>query len=110
MLWRPPFFCRSKRNWAGRRDYQMGTNTANSSHEARVAKLPTKVRERLKGRPTEGQGVHPWLFNTPRSLHKHFSEEEIVDILCPNLIFHRPGPEIPDAVLPPTNHAPPLTV
>jgi len=57
----------------------MGTNTANSSHEARVAKLPTKVRERLKGCPTEGQGVHPWLFKTARSLHKHFSEEEIVD-------------------------------
>src|SRR5882762_10637960 len=105
MLRRPPFFCRSKRNWAGRRDYQMGTNTANSSHEAQVAKLPTKVRERLKGCPTEGQGVHPWLFNTARSLHKHFSEEEIVDILCANLSCERPEREIRDAVVNAGKHA-----
>jgi hypothetical protein len=77
----------------------MGTNTANSSHEARVAKLPTKVRERLKGCPTEGHGVHPWLFKTARSLHKHFSEEEIVDILCANLSCQRPEREIRNAVV-----------
>ncbi len=83
----------------------MGTNTANSSHEARVAKLPTKVRERLKGCPTEGQGVHPWLFKTARSLHKHFSEEEIVDILCANLSCERPEREIRDAVVNAGKHA-----
>ena len=77
----------------------METKTANSSHEARVAQLPTKVRERLKGCPTEGQGIHPWLFNTARSLHKHFSEEEIVDILCANLSCQRPEREVRDAVV-----------
>lgn len=77
----------------------MGTNTANSSLKARVAKLPAKVRERLKGCPIEGQGVHTWLFKTARSLHKHFSEEEIVDILCANLSCERPEREIHDAVV-----------
>jgi hypothetical protein len=77
----------------------MGTNTTNLSHEARVAKLPTKVRERIKGCPTEGQGVHTWLFKTARSLHKHFSEEEIVDILCANLSCERPEREVRDAVV-----------
>jgi hypothetical protein len=76
----------------------MGTNTANSSHEPRVAKLPAKVPEILKGCPREGNGVHSWLFRTALSLQSHFSESEIVEILRANLSCDRPEREIADAV------------
>jgi hypothetical protein len=65
----------------------------------RVSNLSAQLRLKVESCPTEGQGVHPWLFKTARSLHKHFSEEEIVDILSANLSCQRPEREVRDAVV-----------
>src|SRR4029077_11520878 len=54
MLWRSPFSCKFKKNWAGRRDYQMGTNTANA-HMRR--ELRNCQRKFVKGRPVEHGGL-----------------------------------------------------
>jgi hypothetical protein len=51
------------------------------SPQERISHLPHWIRERLKSCPVEGQGVNPWLYKTALSLHKHFSEEDMLEIL-----------------------------
>ena len=77
-----------------------------------VIKLPKQLREQLKSCPSEGNGVHNWLFRTALRLHKwifeewifedeiaEVSEDQIVELLDENLSCQRPEREIRDAVI-----------
>jgi hypothetical protein len=77
-----------------------------------VIKLPKQLREQLKSCPSEGNGVHNWLFRTALRLHKwifeewifedeiaEVSEDQIVELLDENLSCQRPEREIRDAVV-----------
>jgi hypothetical protein len=60
----------------------------------KITKLPKRLWEQLNNCPTEGLGVHYWLFSTALQLHQWFSEEEIIEILQDKLSCVRPQREI----------------
>ena len=60
--------------------------------------LPKSLQAQLIGCPSQGNGVHFWLFKTALQLNKYFGEEEIVAILQDKLSCIRPEREIRDAV------------
>ena len=72
-----------------------------------VIKLPKQLREQLHSCPSEGSGVHNWLFRTALRLHDWIfedeiadvSEDQIVELLDENLSCQRPEREIRDAVI-----------
>jgi hypothetical protein len=63
-----------------------------------LAKLPRDVHEQHNNCPTQGNGVHSWLFRTAMGLREWFTEGEIVQILKAHLSCPRPEREIIDAV------------
>src|SRR6516164_572272 len=85
----------------------LSTNLENA-----VMKLPKQLREQLHSCPSEGNGVHSWLFKTALRLHDwifeewlfedeiaEVSEDQIVELLDENLSCQRPEREIRDAVV-----------
>jgi hypothetical protein len=64
----------------------------------RITRLPKKLQNQLDTCPTEGNGVHSWIFRTALQLHGHFGQEEIIDILRDKLSCTRPEREIREAV------------
>jgi len=69
------------------------------SHTKVVFKLPKRVFELLSNCPREGNGVHDWLFKTALQLHRHFPEDQILELLKEKLSCVRPEREIHDAVI-----------
>lgn len=58
--------------------------------------LPVWLRHVLENPPLPGEGLHSWLFNTARQLHRHFTPEEICALFAE--ITEAAGREIQDAV------------
>jgi hypothetical protein len=71
---------------------------ASNSLVSGPAKLPKRLREQLNSCPSQGNGVHSWLFKTALQLHQHFSEDEIFELLEEKLSCVRPEREIREAV------------
>jgi hypothetical protein len=75
--------------------------------ETTVYVLPKRLNEQLDSCPTQGNGVHDWLFRTAWQLHEwvskndivSFSEDEIIGLLTEKLSCARPEQEVCDAVV-----------
>jgi hypothetical protein len=63
-----------------------------------IAKLPAKIREQINSCPGKGEGVHRWLYKTALNLHKHFSEEDMLEILSAYISCNGREREIHQAV------------
>jgi hypothetical protein len=64
-----------------------------------IKKLPKQIRERIKTCPAKNNGVHSWLFGTALTLHKYFSEGEIMEVVSAYVSCDGREREIREAVV-----------
>jgi hypothetical protein len=72
---------------------------ASSSLISVPGKLPKRLHEQLNSCPSQGNGVHSWLFKTALQLHQYLSEDKIHELLQEKLSCVRPEREIREAVV-----------